>query len=139
MNNDGSSDLVLIPYAAQFHDAGKVAATVLLGDGRGGFRPMPGSPFALPGCANPRRIAVGSVYGHTLHDFAVTCMNSSTVLLFIGQKGGGLHLSSLDVPAGASGRPSERGILLADLLGRGRDDILVSNGSAGTITLLLSR
>lgn len=139
INNDGISDLVLIPYAAQVHDAGKVAATVLLGDGRGGFSPMPGSPFALPGCASPQSIAVGSVHGNALHDFAVTCINSSTVLLFIGQKGGGLRLSSLDVPAGASGRPSERGILLADLLGRGRDDILVSNGSAGTITLLLSR
>ena len=100
---------------------------------------MPSSPFALPGWANPRRVAVGSVDGNKLHDFAVTCMNSSTILLFVGQKGGGLHLSSFDVPAGASGSPAERGILLADLLGRNRDDIVISNGSAGTITLLLPK
>ncbi len=139
INNDGIPDLVLTPYGPQVHDAGKIAATVLLGDGHGGFRPTPGSPFALAGCANPRRVATGSVYGNKLHDFAVTCTNSSTILLFIGQKDGGVHLASFDVPAVISGRPAERGILMADLLGRGRDDIIVSNGSAGTITILFSK
>jgi FG-GAP-like repeat len=139
INNDGIPDLVLIPYGPQVHDAGKVAVTVLLGDSRGSFRPMPGSPFALPGCGNPRSLSIGSVYGNMLRDFAVTCMNSTTVLLFSGLKGGGLHLSSFDAPAGALGSPAERGILLADLLGRGRDDIIISNGSAGTITLLISK
>ena len=139
INNDGIPDLVLIPYGPQVHDAGMIAASVLLGDGRGGFRPMTGSPLALPGCRNPRRVAVGSVHGNRLHDFAVTCTNSSTILLFAGQQNGGLHLSSLDVPAGTSGSPGERGILLTDLLGRGRDDIILSNGSAGSITLLFSK
>jgi FG-GAP-like repeat len=139
INNDGILDLVLTPYAREVPDASKVAATVLLGDGRGGFHPMPGSPFTLPGCANPRRVAIGSVYGNGLHDFVVTCSNSSTILLFSSQKSGGLHLSTLDVHAGVSGTPGDRGVMLADLLGRGRDQIILSNGSAGTITLLLSR
>jgi hypothetical protein len=139
INNDGIPDIVLTPYGREVYDARRIVATVLLGDGRGGFHPMPGSPFALPGCANPRSVAVGSVYRNELHDFAVTCMNSSTILLYAGQKDGGFHLSTFDVPSGASGSPAERGILLADLLGRGRDDIIVSNGSAGTITLLLSK
>lgn len=137
-NNDGIPDFVLTPYGPQVHD-GKIAATVLLGDGHGGFRPMLGSPFALTGCANPRRVAAGRVYGNKLHDFAVTCTNNSIILLFIGQKDGGLHLSSLDVPGAASGGSAERGILMADLLRRGRDDIIVSNGSAGTITILFSK
>jgi hypothetical protein len=79
------------------------------------------------------------MHENKLHDFAVTCTNSSIVLIFTGQKGGGFHLSSLDVPAGASNSPVGRGILLADLMRQGRDDIIVSNGSAGTITLLLPR
>jgi len=136
IDGDGLPDIVLTPYGAQVRDRQKIAATVLLADGRGGFRPMPGSPFPLPGCANPRRVAAG---GGGFHDFAVTCMNSSTVLLFLGEKGGGLHLSSLVVPAGVQGVAVERGILLADLLGRGRDDIVVSNGSVGTITILISK
>jgi hypothetical protein len=139
INNDGISDLVLIPYGPQVHDADKVAASVLLGDGRGGFHPMLDSPFPLPGCANPLRLSVGSVHGNKLHDFAITCANSSTILLFSGVNNGGLQLSSIVVPFGASGIPAERGITLADLLGRGRDDIILSNGSAGTITLLLSK
>jgi hypothetical protein len=139
MDNDGIPDLVLIPYGPQVHDAHKIAATVLLGDGRGGFHPMPGSPFALPGCANPRRVAVGSIYGNQLHDFAVTCMNSATILLFSGQKDGKLRVSSLAVPAGASGKPVGQGVLLADLLRRNRDDIVISNGSAGTLTVFMSK
>jgi hypothetical protein len=79
---------------------------------------------------------VGSLYGNKLHDFTVTCKNSSTILLFLGQKNGGFHLSSLDAPVGASGSPAERGVPLADLLGRERDDIIVSHGAAGTITIL---
>ena len=66
-------------------------------------------------------------------------MNSSIILLYAGQERGGFHLYSLDAPTGASGSPAERGILMADLLGRGRDDIILSNGSAGTITLLVSK
>ena len=139
INNDGIADLVLIPYGPKVHDRRKIAVTVLLGDGRGGFHPVSGSPFALPGCANPRRVAAGSIYGNRSHDFAVTCTNSTTVLLFSSQKDGKLRLSSLDVSAGASGRPSERGILLADLLRRNRDDIVISNGSAGTLTVLMSK
>jgi hypothetical protein len=139
LNNDGILDLVLIPYSPQVHDSNKIAATILLGDGHGRFQPMQGSPLALPGCANPRRVAVGSVYGNRLHDFIVTCTNSSSVLLFAGQKNGEFHLYSLEAPSGKSGIPRERGILLSDLLGRRKDDILISNGAAGTITILSFR
>jgi hypothetical protein len=139
INHDGIPDLVLAPYGPRVNDAKRIAVTVLLGDGRGGFRPMPASPFALPGCASPRCVAVGDVHGNGLHDFAVTCMNSTTVLLFSGQNGGGLPVSSLDVAAGKPGSVAERGVVFADIMGRGRDDIIVSNGYAGTITLLLSK
>jgi hypothetical protein len=67
-------------------------------------------------------------------------MNSATVLLFLDQGGQGYKISSLEVSSGKPGEvPSERGVTLADLTGRGRDDVIVSNGSAGTITLLLRK
>ena len=47
INDDRIPDLVLIPYGPQVDDATKAAASVLLGDGRGRFLPMTGSPFAL--------------------------------------------------------------------------------------------
>ncbi len=140
LNNDGNADIVVVPYGPQVHDARKIAATVLLGDGKGGFRPMDGSPFPLPGCAGPRRVAIGAITGAGSHDFAVTCMNSATVLLFLDQGGQGYKISSLEVSSGKPGEvPSERGVTLADLTGRGRDDVIVSNGSAGTITLILRK
>jgi hypothetical protein len=139
VNHDGVPDLVLAPYGPRVNDAKRIAVTVLLGDGRGGFRPMPGSPFSLPGCASPRRVDIGDVHGNRLHEFAVTCMNSSAILLFSGQSGVGLSASSLDVSAGKPGIVAERGVIFADIMARGRDDIIVSNGSAGTITLLLSK
>ena len=139
VNHDGLPDLVLAPYGPRVNDAKRIAVTVLLGDGRGGFRPMPGSPFSLPGCSSPRRVAIGDVHGNRLHEFAVTCMNSSTILLFSGQSGVGLPVSSLDVSAGKPGSVAERGVIFADIMARGRDDIIVSNGPAGTITLLLSK
>lgn len=140
VNNDGNPDVVVVPYGPQVPDRRQIAATVLLGDGKGGFRPMSGSPFPLPACANPRRVAVGNVTGGGLNDFVVTCMNSARVLLFFWQNSGGYRVSSLDVPSGKPDEvPAERGVTLADLRGSGRDDIIVSNGSAGTITLLFGK
>jgi hypothetical protein len=67
-------------------------------------------------------------------------MHRSIVLLFLGQKGGGYKTLSLDVSSGGPGEtPAQRGVALADLTGRGRDDVIISNGSAGTITLLLQK
>jgi hypothetical protein len=139
IDNDGKADIVLTPYGQQVASPDKIAATVLLGNGRGGFSPMPGSPLPLTGCISPRRVAIGSIHGDKRHDIAVTCMNTTTVLLFAGQKQGGLKLTPLNVPWGPSATSPGRAVLFADLLGRGRDDIIVTNGSAGTITLLLSK
>jgi FG-GAP-like repeat len=139
INHDGIPDLVMTPYGPRVNAAKERGVTVLLGDGRGGFRPMADSPFSLPGCASPRRVAIGDVRGNGFQDFAVTCTGSTTVLLFSGQAGGRPRVSSLDVSSGKPGSVAERGVLLADMMGRGRDDILVSNGSAGTITLLFSK
>jgi hypothetical protein len=140
LNNDGNSDLVLIPYGPQVRDQREIAATVLLGDGTGSFHPMPGSPFALPGCASPRRVAIGDVNGDGIKDFAVTCMRSDKILIFVGAKSGTYQVSSISVPGGGDGQlVAERGILFADLTGTGRDSIIVTNVSSGTVSLLSSK
>jgi FG-GAP-like repeat len=138
-NNDGIPDLLLVPYGPQVKDPKKIAASVLLGDAHGVFHAMPGSPFALPGCTNPRRIATGSVLGNRTRDFMVTCMQTETVLLFHSENGKSPELSSLEVTSGKQSAPEGRGVLFADLRARGRDDIIISNEVAGTITLLLSK
>jgi hypothetical protein len=140
LNGDDNPDFVIIPYGPQVRDGREVAATALLGDGKGGFRPMPGSPFALSGCANPYRLAIGAIGGDGMRGFAVTCMHSAKVLLFAAEKRGGYRVTALDIPSGKPGAaPAERGVAVADVRGVGKDDIIVTNGSAGTITLLLSK
>jgi hypothetical protein len=138
LNGDGFPDIVLVPYGPAVHQAGGIAATVLLGDGRGGFHAMLGSPLPLPGCSNPRSVAIGKLTGDEIPDFAVTCMNSAAVLLFAGQRRGGFQALSLDVPYGTPGHlPEERGIAFAHLFGASGEVMIISNGSAGTLTLVL--
>jgi hypothetical protein len=140
LNDDGNPDLVFVPYGAQVRDVRQIAATVLLGDGKGGFTPMPGSPFSLPGCTSPRGVAIGDVTGGGVQDFVVTCMRSDKILLFRGRTNGGYQVSSLDVPDGTNGGVAdERGVAIARLTRSGRSDIIVTNGSAGTITLFLAK
>jgi hypothetical protein len=139
LNNNGNPDIVVVPYGRQVRDPKQIAATVLFGNGTGAFRPMAGSPLPLPGCSDPRRVAVGKLTADNVHDFVVTCANRAAILLFLGQKTGGFRTISLEVSSGKPGVPEERGVTLADLTGRGRDDVLVSNGAAGTITLLLGK
>ena len=140
LNHDGNPDLVVVPYGPQVQNPEQIAATVLLGDGKGGFHPMPGSPLALPGCKSPRRVAIGDVTANGIQDFVVTCMNSETVLLFLGSKAEGYQVSPLNIPDGKTdGAVAERGVTIADLTGDGRNDIILTNGSAGTITLLVPK
>jgi hypothetical protein len=63
-------------------------------------------------------------------------MNSARVILFLGQASGGPHSSPVDVPTGTPNKVAGRGVIFADIMARGKDDIIVSNGSAGTITFV---
>lgn len=140
LDRDGTPDLVVLPYGPQVHDSRDIAATVLLGDGRGGFHAMAGSPFSLPGCRSPHRVAIGDVTGGALRDFVVTCMGSDAVLLFTAGADRSYRATTLRVPTGEQTQVApERGVDVADLTGKGRGDIIVSNGSAGTITILFSQ
>ena len=139
LNGDGAPDLIVLPYAPQVRDSHAIAATVLLGDGRGAFHPAHGSPYPLPGCDKPLDVAIGNLVGKAPTDFAVTCMESSTILLFLGDANEGYRVFPLAVPTGKAHAPEERGVALADLTGTGRSEIIVTNGSAGTITLLLHK
>lgn len=140
LDNNGVPDLIVLPYAPQVRDPRKVAATVLLGDGKGGFHPMPRSPFPLPGCSSPRRVAAGNVTGSRTKNFVVTCANSDSILLFSPDRTAGYHPNAVSVATGKPGQPvSERGIAVADLTGSGRCEIIVSNGTAGTITILFAQ
>lgn len=123
INGDGKLDLAILPYAPDVRDPKNVGVTVLLGDGKGGFAKMPGSPFSLAGCEGPDHVAIGDVNGDGLNDIVASCAQNHRVMLYLGTKAGGFQISSLDVQTGWSG------LAVADLLGDGKHEIIVSNGA----------
>jgi len=130
VDSDGNPDVIVTPYQPELPDLKQLGVTVLLGDGKGGFGTMRGSPFSLAGCEGPARIASGDVNGDGVTDLAVSCAQNDRVLFFLGERGGGFRTSSRSVPTGWSG------LAIADLHRDGRNEVLVSNYARNTITIL---
>jgi hypothetical protein len=141
MNHDGNADLVILPYERDVTDPKQVGVTILLGDGKGGFTKMSGSPFSLAGCSGPDRVATGDFNGDGFRDIAVLCAQNNKLLLYMGSRGGTFQVFPQEVKTGWSG------LAVADLNHDGKDDIVVSNSTPdadshpmpGTITIFFSK
>lgn len=141
MNQDGNLDLVVIPYDHDITDPKQLGITVLLGDGKGGFTKMRGSPLPLAGCHGPDRVATGDINGDGFCDIVVSCAQSNELMLYRGSKVGTFQVSAREVQTGWSG------LAIADLNRDGKDDIVISNSASdseskpriGTITIFLSK
>jgi len=139
INGDGKLDLVVLPYDRDIKDPTQLGVTVLLGDGKGGFTKMRGSPLSLAGCRGPDRVATGDLDGAGLRDIVVSCAQNNKLMFYMRLKNGSFQTSTKDVQTGWSG------LAIADLNGDGKDDIIVSNGPLdteqspplGTITIFL--
>ncbi len=134
INGDGNSDLVVVPYAPDVKDPSQIGVTILLGDGRGGFAPMRGSPLPLRGCRGPRGVATGDINGDGYRDIVVSCAESNNIAVFLGSKTGAFQGSTRQFK-----ETGWSGLAVGDLNGDGKDDIVVGNSASGTITILLSK
>jgi hypothetical protein len=128
VNGDGKPDL--LTANGRSNDV-----TVLLGDGRAGFRPAPGSPFAAG--PHPHLLALGDVNHDGKLDLAATEHDSNEVRLFLGMGDGRFQAAPGSPFATGAGKPHNHGLSFADVNSDGKLDIITSNQEAKSVSVLL--
>jgi|CZKL01.1.fsa_nt_gi hypothetical protein len=127
MNGDGHPDLVIANHQSPY-------LTILLGDGKGGFRPAPGSPFDVHSTPHPHAVAIGAFSTRGVLDVVTDSWGNNRIELLQGNGKGGLHLPGRFFPVGH--RPYER-LRSADFNEDGFPDVVTTNLDDGTVTILL--
>ena len=129
LNGDGNADLAIIPYQRDITSPSENAVTLLLGDGRGSFRPMHGSPLSLRECQGPNSISAGNLDGEGEPAIAVACAESRTMMLFERQGSGLFTASSIPIAGGWGS------IAIAKLTQAHQGEIVTADADNGTITI----
>lgn len=133
LNADEKPDLAIINSPGSMGDGkGKNGLTVLLGDGKGEFATMKGSPFESGKI--PNRIAIGDTNGDGVNDIITSDNDSNKIYLFLMKKNGTVLLQS-SITVGNH----PKGIALADLNSDGKSDIVVCNQLDNDISIIISR
>jgi hypothetical protein len=128
LNGDGHADLVVIPYQRDITGESQNAVTVLLGDGRGAFHSMQGSPLPLGTCRGPNSVTFGELR-HGQRIIAVSCAQSQNLMLYELHSGHSYQQRQL---------PSTGGwgiVTLAYLTKDGRGELIRANEEGGSITI----
>ena len=133
INGDGKSDIITTNLEGD-------NVTILLGDGRGGFKQSTGSPF--PCGDSPFNFAIGDVNGDGKPDLAIVNSPSSTadrhgkdgLTILLGDGAGGFRI--LAGSPFATDRIPNR-VAIGDVNGDGVADIAVSSPDGNKITLFL--
>jgi hypothetical protein len=127
MNGDGNPDLVIADHQSPY-------VSILLGDGKGGFRAAPGSPVDVHSNPHPHGVAVADFDGDGKPDVATDSWGENKIELLLGDGKGGLRTPGRFFAVGH--RPYER-LRSADFNRDGHPDIVTTNLDDGTVTLLL--
>ena len=124
-NGDGFQDLAVADY-------GSTTVSVLLGDGSGGFRAAPGSPFAAG--MQPTSVAVGDFNGDGIPDLAVADQaGAKSVTILLGNGSGGFVPAS-GIPVTAV--PNPFSVAVGDFNGDGVQDLAIASQSANNVAVL---
>ncbi len=128
MNGDGHPDMVIANHQTPY-------ITVLLGDGKGGFKPAAHSPFATQSHPHPHGVAVGDFLGNGKLAVVTDSWGSGEVLLIPGDGHGNLILPGRLIAA--SGRYYDQGVRAGTFVKGGYLDLVTNGHSKDTVGLLL--
>jgi VCBS repeat protein len=128
VNNDGNLDLAFANHDTKY-------LTVLNGDGKGGFKPAPGSPFTVQSRPHPHGVAIGDFDGDGWADLATDDWGNNRVTVLFNDKKGGFLSPGNSFPVGQM--PYQK-LRAADLNKDGKPDIVTTNFEGGNITVLLA-
>jgi FG-GAP-like repeat len=131
LNGDHLPDLAIANWAGQPEKGPGEGVTVMLGDGRGGFKATKGSP--LPAGHGPTRLAIGDVNGDGNPDIVVTNYIGNDATILLGSKG--MFTRGATIPVGKY----PDGIAIADLNGDGKGDIVIANTGDDDIVILFGK
>ncbi|MBS1500461.1 MAG: VCBS repeat-containing protein [Bacteroidetes bacterium] len=127
LNKDGIPDLVFANHTKKY-------LTVLIGDGKGGFRPMPGSPFRVNSIPHTHGVAVGDFNRDGLPDLVTDSWGNDHIVLLFGNKHSGFDTPGVLVPVGK--HPYQR-LRTSDLNNDGNTDIVTTNLDGNNCTIIL--
>ncbi len=125
---DAIPDLVVIPYQRDVTDPQQNTVTILKGDGRGGFTPLPGPKLDLQTCRGPNSVTAGELRPGQI-TIAVSCAESRTALLFNRDANGQFHSTSIPIKGGWGA------IAVARLTASGPASLITANNDDATITI----
>ena len=124
-NEDGLTDLAIANHETAY-------ATVLIGDGTGGFAPASPARLAVPSRPHPHGVAAGDFDGDRHLDVAIESWQEDTVLIF---KGNGKVGFSMQPTRLAVGRTPYWKLRAGDLNGDGRADLVTTNTGGSSVSL----
>src|SRR6266478_3355475 len=126
-DQDGNLDVAIANHGVQ-------KATVLLGDGKGGFVLASGSPFSVASNPHPHGIAAADFNGDGKLDLAIDSWDENKVLVLFANGDGTFRSPGVKFNVGAA--PYQR-LRAADLNGDGHPDIVTSNWRGRSLSILL--
>ncbi len=125
-NRDGHPDLAIVNTQTPF-------ISILLGDGRGGFHPAPGSPVRTESYPHPHGVAAADFTGRGAIDLITDSWGHNQIEMLTGDGHGGFALGSF---FNVGKRPYQR-LRSADLNGDGKADVVTTNLDGDSVTVLL--
>ncbi len=131
VNHDRHPDIVVANAGSDKTDSGSL--TVLLGDGRGGFQPAPGSPFAAGHL--PNDIAIGDLNNDGNLDLVVANHQSPYLRVFLGDGHGSFRLAP-GSPVDVHSYPHPHGVVVADFNADGKLDAATDSWGHNQIEVL---